>query len=89
MNNVLLIWEEVPESTKVYFLTDLTDEEFEKVKKCHGKFCNCSGVPETLWLNQYLEDKSSLVDTAVEPPGTAPILDSRHGMLIVVSGFVL
>lgn len=38
--NVILIWENIPESTEVFLLKDLTEEEFDIVSKCHGMIIN-------------------------------------------------
>ncbi len=41
MNKVTLVWEEVPDSTKVYALL-VSDEDLIKLTRCHGKFINHS-----------------------------------------------
>ena len=38
--NVILIWENIPESTEVFLLKDLTEEEFDIISKCHGMIIN-------------------------------------------------
>jgi hypothetical protein len=66
MNKVLLIWEEVPEETKLYYFDGLTDEEYNKLCMCQNHFINMKNVGETddeaaalNWLNSWLENKQN------------------------------
>lgn len=45
MNKVILVWQLLPETVKVHLLT-LADEEFETLKRCHGKMVNCVNDPD-------------------------------------------
>lgn len=48
--NVLIAYETIPEGTDFY-LIPMNKEEFEKVKKTHGKYVNCDGeIKECEWL---------------------------------------
>ena len=56
MNKVTLVWEEVPESTKVYVLL-VSDEDLIKLTRCHGKFINVHDFDEDdqQWLTIFGE----------------------------------
>lgn len=55
-NEVLLVWEEIPETTR-FFLLKPSDDEFEKLVKCHGKFINSDEMtPELEWISEALAE---------------------------------
>lgn len=36
--NVLLIWEDVPDETRIYLLKDISPDEWEMLNFCNGKY---------------------------------------------------
>ena len=67
--NVLLVYEEVPEDTKVYRL-QVTASDFERMSRCHGRLWNHSaeGFEADLeWLDTYLTEKTKETLAPGEP----------------------
>jgi hypothetical protein len=85
MKKVLLIWEEVPEATKVYLL-EPNEEEYELLLQCHGVYLNDIGVPEDHPINnlsvKLTEWESNLVkfDSPLQLSGD---------YTVILSGFIL
>lgn len=51
----LLIWEEIPEKTRFFALTDLTQTDYEALSSAHGKIINCDDENEGMtFLNAAL-----------------------------------
>ena len=79
---ILLIWEEVPESTSLY-LIDASPKESWMIKKCHGQFSNTVGA-----------DEKALKQLSVFLVGRTPIDKEAPFVVdgpvtIVLSGFML
>lgn len=77
---VLLVWEEIPETTKFYVL-DVAGEDLENLRSAHGKFIN-SDMDDDLaeWISKFLEDK--------EPQDhTTPF--KFAGGEVILSGFMM
>ena len=57
MKRVLIVYEVVPEDTQLYDLV-VTEEQFEKITKCHGHYIGVvSDFPlECGWLIDFLSD---------------------------------
>lgn len=80
---VLVIYELVPEETKVYLL-DVEGKDLAKVKKAHGVYGNHVGNDKpALWLNNFLEGKQELEIKRGKP------FDVEGVELVVHSGFIL
>ena len=75
---VVIVYEMVPEETRVYKLM-VSPGDFEKIVECHGHFTN-GDVDET-FLDDYLTDKKPV-------PNEKP-LDIRDADLLIVSGFMM
>lgn len=89
--NVYLVWELIPDATHVYHLT-LSEEEYRRVKKCHGHFVNVVDTPSDVeedleWLSEYLEKHPSDLVCDTESKRGQPIPVSNG--ILVLSGFVL
>lgn len=82
MKKVLIIYENIPDSTKEYLL-ELSQEDFEKVIKCHKQYLNLCDNPcedECNWLSDYLTD-------CVPLDSSEPISISEN-TTVVITGFV-
>lgn len=95
MKRVLLIWEEVPEATKVYSLA-VNDEEFTKLCACHMKFINLSGQsPEDEanldWLNNWITAKKNkiVINTRNENDIYPFISEAGGDVTVILTGFIL
>ncbi len=88
MENIILVYELVPENTRIYHLVVDTDTA-QKIKATHLKFVNAeSEVDECDWLLEYLVGKPFI--TSVEDGDDAPNIP-HEGLptTVVLSGFVL
>lgn len=91
---VLLIWEEVPESMKMFWLDKLTQAEFEHIVAAHGTFINSDDENEhTRWVMDFLYDKESgdLKHSTLfqdELSKTKPVEIERE-CTIVIAGFLM
>jgi len=94
MNKIYLIWELVPDETKIYYLTNLSDEEFERIKKCHGYFVNLPDTPSKVlnalnWLNEYLTSmEHSVMFSTGAVYGSASPIEIKDATL-VMCGWIL
>jgi hypothetical protein len=80
---VLVIYELVPEETKVYLL-DVEGKDLAKVKKAHGVYANNVGNDKpAVWLSEFLEGKPELKVEKGKP------FDATEVELVVHSGFIL
>lgn len=85
MRKVLIVWEEIPETTR-FFLMPASDEEFEKLTKCHGKFINSDELtPELEWLNEAILEAG---DYEIKIERGTPI-QIEHEITLVWTGFIL
>lgn len=73
---VCVVWEVVPEETKLY-VEEVPPELADKIKKTHQTYINVNDNEHTNWLAEWLEGKDP-VDEPAENVG-----------LVVVSGFVM
>ena len=93
MCEIYLVWEIIPEATSVYHLVQLSKENFERIKSCHGHFMNdVIDTPNTIldnlsWLNEYLVGKESSLLYSNEIHSASPI-EIKNGIL-VICGWVL
>ena len=79
---VLIVFEYVPEDTKVYLL-DLEGKDLEKARKAHGVYVCCSKNDKAAaWLESFLSDKETIKIKAGKPIE----LDAE---LLIHSGFML
>ncbi len=91
MNNVLLIYQYIPERTVIYNL-NLDDERFAWLKQCHGVYQNCSEVAENHPIHE-LDDW--VTKLKVEPIYDDEVPDGRNpinldaGYTVIVTGFVV
>lgn len=91
MNRVILIFNLVPENLQIYNL-EVNDEEFEMLKSCHGKYGNCSDVPQDHpihVLSEWLEGRTdSLIYDDSAGKHDQPYLVPGDATLLV-SGFIM
>lgn len=100
MNQVYVVWEMVPESTRIYYLI-LSDEELERAQRCHGHFVNLANTPPDVekdlqWLNEYLgEQRDSLVynseaknPSPIEIFAVGHLLSGNLAATLIISGWV-
>lgn len=93
---ILLIWEEVPDATKLFLLDDLTQEQFDQVVAAHGTFVNLDNETEaTVFVSDLLFDSESgefryppIMDTSKGVDTGKPLKLDRP-VTIVLSGFML
>jgi len=52
--NYLIIYQEVPENIKVYYVERVTEDEVRNLNACHGKYINSDEWPESEWLSNWL-----------------------------------
>jgi hypothetical protein len=85
MRKVLIIWEEIPETTR-FFALPASDEEYEKLVKCHGKFINSDEMtPELEWLNEMiLEAEDYEIKTKPNDP-----IQLHDATTVIWTGFIL
>lgn len=65
MSSILVIYENVPESTNIYLIEDPSAEERAKIRLCHHVFINAGGnTPEqedaANWLSEFLVGRTDL-----------------------------
>jgi len=90
---ILLIWEEIPESTKMFWLEGLTQEQYDKICAAHGTYINSNENDATMWLNEeFLFNKegklklSTIFQSTMED--TKP-MELDRPCTVVVSGFYM
>ena len=87
--HILVIYETVPEDTRVYDI-DVTEEELQRILRCHGALSNTAGNAPELeddldWLNQFLGPKDPVMSVSGESPHHAGGLFDA----IILTGFLL
>ena len=85
METIILIWEMIPEQTRIYQLI-VNTEDAKKIKAAHLDYVNA--VDETGaadWLCKYLEGKEHLEEKDDEPW----IVGSQSEITVVQSGFIM
>lgn len=92
-NNVLLVWELIPEQSKIYRLLDLDDETFAKLLKCHGCITNIHelepDVDSTIsWLCDWLKDQEEWLVSDLFGPEEY-MSEWLEGFRLVHTGFAL
>ena len=92
---VLLVWQEIPDETKLYLFTDLTEGAFNSMLKAHGTYINSDNETEwTNWLSMFLYDEENqwyrfepiMSDGTTEP---VEVESLPEGCVIVMSGCML
>lgn len=87
MNRVLIVWEIVPEETKLYAL-DADQEDTKKLAACHGKYEGVEGCEEVEaeldWLSKRLMDDDVQEIQISDGPVSVRSLD-----LLIHTGFLL
>ena len=90
MNRALLIWEEIPENTNLYYFKDLTDEEYNKLCMCQSHFVGVVNEGETEeealaleWVSIWLEDKQDCLLSKDAP------FNCKANTTVILSGFMM
>ena len=88
MKRVLIVYEEVPESTKLYAV-EMTESELERFSKLAGEFVNLADFPEN--LQQVADELSARLTAEWEQTLIDPkmVLKSPSFDVILVTGFIL
>lgn len=91
---ILLIWQEIPDTVKVYFFDNLSDEEYKNMMLANGTYINSNETEETEWLNGWLYDEGSgrskyepIAQDSESRPGVVSLIPAS--CVIVFSGFML
>lgn len=100
--NTLVIWEEVPETTKLYVIPNnlLTEERLELLQQCAGTFVNTDSEKEaTIWLMETLTEEREYCTNESVPESEKCIfaqykIDAKEVIIadisrVVLSGFML
>ena len=83
MRKVFIVWEEIPETTR-FFVMPASDEEYEKLVKCHGKFINADEMtPELEWLSEAIVEADDHEIDATKP------IQIDGETTVVWTGFIL
>lgn len=85
MTNYLIIYEEVPETTKIYYASDVTEEEAKKLDACHNKMVNHDEWPESGWLASWLKSDGVALLIQDKPTDLYSLSDLR----IIITGFIM
>lgn len=100
----LIIWEEVPEYTRMYEYNTNNVDEIKKLHCCHNNFVNSTEMTplqeEALeWLNTKLAGQDMKGNVVCEPlpsiynsdskNNDIPTLNAREGYSIIVTGFLM
>lgn len=91
MKNVIIVYNGVPEFIRVYKLS-VSDEDFEKIKKCSGSYVNMSKLSKEHseacdWLSVFLEGKSPAYSEHEKENKLEPI-SCGEDCTVVVTGFL-
>lgn len=87
MYNVLIIYECVPDYLEIYF-EEVTEEELQKLLKCHNKYANSDEWEEEQWISNWIMDKRAVYDNTADNKDAVE-LKLNMGGTIIVTGFVL
>ena len=92
MTKVLVIWEEIPEESKLYLL-ELDGEELKKTLEAHGQLVGCTDTKSdgVEFLSEFLVGKTPIMDSSkILGKKAAPINVKELGAeFIVWSGLML
>lgn len=82
MSRVMIVFENVPEDTDIYVIDGVSQEDLQRMLRCHYRFTNvvgCEDVQEDLdWLAEFLLDHSPVREPA-----------SGHFDAVIVTGFLM
>jgi len=81
-NKVLLFFEEIPDSTKLYLL-QVTDNELNKLQECHDTLSDSTEDENYLWLKDFLDDKVPLY---MAGESVAPVLNAVDNLTVICTG---
>lgn len=94
MNNILLVWELIPEESKIFRLLNLDLMTYRRIWKCHGHIAGISrecppDVEETIgWLCDWLKEQGEwLLSNLGED--VDPMVEWIDGFRLVHCGFAL
>ncbi len=90
---ILLIWEEIPENTKLYLLTDLTEEQYAFIIKSNGGIINVADTDDAREvaineLAEFLQDKKPWYDFQEDGSDRLPGAIDKS-VQIVIAGFAM
>ena len=81
----LIIWQEIPETYRIYTHQCLSLEESRQIEKCHNQFIN---IETTADIDRALETLNSIIETA-EPEDISLPLIIRDNYTMIVTGIIL
>ena len=86
MKNVLIVWENNPESVELFSL-EVDQETYGKLCACHGKLVNTHNFDLDTWISEYIE---SIQATKVYDSDAPTFLRLAGGDLTIIhTGFCL
>lgn len=90
MKKVLIIWEEIPEETKLFVL-ELEGKELEKTLKAHGQLVGCTDTKSdgAEFLSEFLVDKTPVLTSSKIGKSKAFNVKELNFDYVVWSGFML
>lgn len=92
--DVLLIWQNVPDSTCLYYLRNVDPVDQRRLTLLHGKFANVANNDEMsnedyIWMEQLMEKNQDSKIYDGDQPNCPPVQVTGVEIQIVVCGFVL
>jgi hypothetical protein len=76
---VLIVWSEVPESTALYLLEDVSEEDCKRLEQCHDHMINQTNAEDVdsalRWLYEKLTGRDYLTDEQFHE-GVRPIYNN-------------
>jgi len=89
MKRVLIIYELVPFSTKIFDLA-VTPDQYAKILKCHGHYINGGDwMKECEWLTDFLNDYPPVYQSDDKIGTFLPYKPENKFDLIIVTGLVV
>lgn len=53
---VIVVWMDVPERTRVFAISDLTDANYQAIKACHNMMIGGDIFEDELWLADWMQE---------------------------------
>lgn len=93
MSNILLVWEVIPEESKIYRLLNLDRETYDKIIRCHTWLSNVERTPLDIeltinWLCDWLPTQNEWLISELNTDKEY-MLEWLDGYRLVHTGFAL
>lgn len=90
MSNALIVWQNIPESTKLVLVQGLTEKDLETVRNAAGKYVNSGDENDAVFEVQDLVDENDGRQDITELDPDSPVeLKGIQIDVMVVCGFLL